>query len=348
MKGIITICSFLLIGIATAIYIGFGFQAKPVPKAIDHELEGLNEKYILRFSHVVAENTPKGIAANMLATLIREKTNGWVEVQVYPNGILYEAQEEFGALLRNEVHIIAPALSEVTVHDPKWIVMDIPHIFDNEEMVQQAFDGRIGELLFESIERYGYIGVAFWDNSFKQFTNNIRPVQVPEDIRGLSVRVMPSEALMSTYRMLGAFPRSYPFNEVYDLLRYEKIDGTENTLSNIYSKGFYQHQKYMTISNHNYLGYAVLMNSEFLATLPVDYQKNILEAIEEVTEWLRGYAKEHNEEMLERIEMSSMIDIHYLTEEELLLWKKALKPIYEKYEPIIGPELMGEVYKLQE
>lgn len=347
MRGIITICSFLLIGVMTAVYIGFGIEVKPEPKAVDHELEGLNEKYILKFSHVVAENTPKGIAANMLSTKVREKTNGWVDIQVYPNGILYEAQEEFDALLNNEVHLIAPAFSEVTVHDPKWIVMDLPYIFNNEKMVQEAFDGRIGELLFESLERQGFKGIAFWDSSFKQITNDIRPVRVPEDLRGLSVRVMPSEVLMSTYRLLEAFPRTSPFNEVYDLLEDDNINGTENTLSNIYSKGFYQHQQFMTISNHNYLGYAVIMNPEFLNTLPVDYQKHILDAMNEVTDWLRGYAKEHNEEMLERIELSSTIDIHYLTDEERLLWKEALKPIYQKYEPIIGPRLMEEVNKLQ-
>ncbi|WP_209123127.1 DctP family TRAP transporter solute-binding subunit [Alkalihalobacillus sp. BA299] len=347
MKGLITICSFLLVGILTAYYIGFGFQEQPKPRAIDKELEGLNEKYLLRFSHVVAENTPKGLAASMFAQLVREKTDGWVEVQVFPNAMLYEAQDEFDALMRNDIHIIAPALSEVSVLDRKWLVMDLPYVFQNEQMVEAAFNGRIGELLFESIGDYGLHGIAFWDNGFKQFTNNIRPVVEPEDIKGLSVRVMPSEALVDTYRVLDAKPRLFSFNEVYNVLSTGIVDGTENTLSNIYSKGFYRQQKYMTVSNHNYLGYAVLMNSNFFHTLPVDYQNSIIEAMNEVTMWLREHSKVINDEMLYRIENSGQLEIHYQTESEKKIWRQALKPIYDKYGQIIGDELMKEVIKLQ-
>ncbi|WP_216829473.1 DctP family TRAP transporter solute-binding subunit [Alkalihalobacterium elongatum] len=348
MRGLITIFSFLLIGVLTAFYIGFGLQESREPRAIDMELEGLNEKYLLRFSHVVAENTPKGIAASMFAQLVREKTDGWVEVQVFPNAILYEAQDEFDALMSNDIHIIAPALSEVTVLDPRWLVMDLPYVFQDEQMVETAFNGKIGELLFESIEEYGLHGIAYWDNSFKQFTNNVRPVVVPEDIEGLTVRVMPSDALIDTYRALGAWTRLFPFNEVYDVLSTGIIDGTENTLSNIYSKGFYRQQKYMTLSNHNYLGYAVFMNRDYWDSIPVDYQNSIIEAMDEVTLWLRDHSKVINEEMLNRIKNSGQVEIHYQTEAERSLWKQSFKPIYEKYGRIIGEELMKEVIKLQE
>ncbi|MDQ0174848.1 DctP family TRAP transporter solute-binding subunit [Bacillus chungangensis] len=348
MKGIISIISFLLVGIATAIYIGFGNTYAPKPIAVDHELQGLNEKYILKFSHVVAENTPKGIAASRFAQLVKEKTNGWVEVQVFPNGVLNDAQGEFEALKKNEVQIIAPAISEIAVHDPKWTVIDLPFLFENEEMVERAFDGKLGELLFQSIAQYHYKGIAFWDNNFKQFTNNIRPIVTPADLQGLTVRIMPSPLLIDMYQTFGAYSQSFPFNEIYESLRRKHIDGIENTLSNIYSKGLYQQQKYMTVSNHNYLGYAVLMDDKVWDTLPVHHQNSIMEAMEEVTEWLRTYAKEHNKDMLLKVESSESLNIHYLTESERNLWKEALSPIYEKYEPIIGKEIMAEVWKLQE
>ncbi|HHY21564.1 MAG TPA: TRAP transporter substrate-binding protein [Bacilli bacterium] len=348
MKKLISIMSFLIVGIATAFYIGFGFNTTEKPKAVDDELRGLNKKYLLYFSHVVAENTPKGIAASMFAQKVREKTNGWVEVQVFPNGMLYNAQEEFEALKRNEVQIIAPALSEITVHDPKWVVMDLPFAFDDVQMVKQAFEGNIGKLLFDSIENHGYKGIAFWDNSFKQFTNNVRPVKRPSDISGLSVRIMPSKVLAETYLLLGAKSHSYSFNEVYELLSEGQIDGTENTLSNIYSKGFYKKQKYMTISNHNYLGYAVLMNNHFWNTLPIEHQNSMMEAMNEVTEWLRVYAEEHNNEVLEKIEKSGVIEVYKLTDEERMEWKNALRPIYEQYKHVIGKNLMDEIMLLQD
>lgn len=347
MRGAITIISFIFLGLLTAFYIGFGIEDRSETIAIDYELEGLNEKYILKFSHVVAENTPKGMAANKLAELVYEKTDGWVEIQVYPNGMLYEAQEEFPALLQNEVHIIAPAFSEITVHDPKWFVMDLPFLFDDLYEVQQAFEGRMGNLLTSSIEQHGYKMVAFWDNSFKQITNNVRPIENLEDLNLLKMRVMPSELLIDMYRTFSVEPYIIPFNEVYNLLNNDVIDGTENTLSNIFSKGFYTHQKYMTISNHNYLGYAVLMNPKFFNTLPLEYQNSIMEAIDEVTTWLRDYAKQYEREILSGIISNSKVKIHYLSQEDRERWKDKLQFIYDKYEPIIGEEIMREVEKIQ-
>ncbi|OIJ16000.1 C4-dicarboxylate ABC transporter [Anaerobacillus arseniciselenatis] len=347
MKGLFSIVLFLFGGIITAIYIGFGFQTNSQTAVVDEELVGLHEKYTLKFSHVVARNTPKGLAAAYFAELVKEKTNGWVEVQIFPNGVLYSAQEEFEALKRGDVNMIAPAFSEVTLHDEKWIAFDLPFLFDNEQMVEQAFNGRVGELLLKSIETKGYKGLAFWDNGFKQLTNNNRPVVNPEDIKGLSFRVMPSEALFKTYRTLGARARTFPFNEVYNVLQDGIVDGQENTLSNIYSKGFYKQQKYMTVSNHNYLGYVILVDPIFWDTIPEIYQESIQEAIDEVTVWLREHAKELNEDMFLRISSTGITEIHELSEEEKKQWLKELKPIYDEYEPIIGDELMKEIRKVQ-
>lgn len=347
MKDLLKLLIFLFVGIITAIYVGFGVPQPNRSIVIDEELQGLHEKYTIKFSHVVAKNTPKGLAAAYFAELVKEKTDGWVEIQIYPNGILYSAQEEFEALQKGEVQMIAPAFSEVTNYDNKWLAMDLPFLFDNEVMVEQAFDGRVGEILLNSIEKKGFKGMAFWNSGFKQITNDVRPILNPEDIRGLSIRIMPSDILYKTYQTFGARAVTYPFNDVYNALRDNKVDGQENTLSNIYSKGFYQQQKYMTLSNHNYLGYVVLVDPKFWNTLPEIYQESIQEAMNEVTAWLRGHAKELNEDMLNRISSTGMIDIDEQTEEEKTRWRKALTPVYEEYERVIGKELMDEIKKLQ-
>ncbi|WP_017727047.1 TRAP transporter substrate-binding protein [Halalkalibacterium ligniniphilum] len=347
MKGLITTISFLVLGAFAAIYIGFGFERSEDDYAIDEELDGINEKIVLIFSHVVAENTPKGLAASRFANLVREKTDGWVEVQVFPNGLLYEAQEEFDALKENEVHLIAPALSEVTVHDPNWMIMDMPYLFKDEAMVRAAFDGEVGEILFESLSNQGFHGLTFWDNGFKQFTNNVRPIRKPEDVENLSMRVMPSEALIDTYQYLGASAHVYSFNEVYEILSGGTVDGTENTLSNIFSKGFYRQQEYMTVSNHSYLGYAVLMNESFWDTIPAEHQQSIEEAMKETTEWLRNHSTQLNKEMLKKLEDSEKIVIHELTEEERRAWQEHFAPLYEKYEEQIGNELFEKVRQLE-
>lgn len=347
MRGIVVICSFIAIGILTAVYIAFGLNEKPAFEARDNEVEGLNEKYVIRFSHVVAKNTPKDQAATYFAQLVKEKTDGWVEVQVTPNGALYEAQEEFDALRKNEVQMIAPAFAEVTVHDPKWLVMDLPFLFEDDREVAQAFEGEMGRLLFESIDRQGYKALAFWDNGFKQITNNIKPIIYPKDLNGMKIRIMPSEVLKNTYKLFGAAPTVHPFNEVYSVLNDGTVDGTENTLSNIYSKGFHRKQKYMTISNHNYLGYVVLVNPQFWESLPMNYQASITEAMDEATRWLRENARTLNDDMLSKIESGNHLEVHYQTTEEKEVWREAMDPIYREYRPMIGEALMAEVEKIQ-
>lgn len=348
MKGIMTTISFLVIGMMTAYSIGFGWEREDNSHIYDEELAGLTGKYQLILSHVVAENTPKGRAAAMFAELVREKTNGWVEVQVFPNGVLYDAQEEFAALQRQDVHVIAPALSEITVHDRQWAVMDLPFLFADEKALAEAYKGELGKLLFESIDQYGYKGIGYWENGFKQLTNNIRPLRLPEDVAGLSMRVMPSETLLETYRQLDASPHVYGFNDVYDVLSEGIVDGTENTLSNIYSKGFHRQQEYLTISNHNYLGYAVIMNQDVWSSLPVEYQTSIEEAMDKTVNWLSTHAKELNQGMLRQIEATGEIEIHTLTEEERQIWIEALQPLYERYELIVDTEIMEEVYRIQQ
>lgn len=348
MRRLIAILSFLAFGLITALYIAFGFDREHGTTAIDHEVEGLNEKYVIRFTHVVAKNTPKDQAATYFAQLVKEKTNGWVEVQVIPNGALYKAQEEFEALKKNEIQMIAPGLAEIAVHDPKWNAMDLPYLFKQEQTYARAFEGKIGEILYHSIESKGYKALAFWDNGFRQLTNNVRPIIQPADIEGLKMRVMPSEVLYETYKLLKAKPVVYPFNEVYSVLSKGLVDGTENTLSNIYSKGFDREQKYLTISNHNYLGYVVLVNPQFWASLPIEYQTIIEESMQEATAWVRQQGKELNDMMLKKIEERTDIILHYQTDDEKEEWRTRLAPIYHMYESIVGEDLMKEIKKLQQ
>ncbi|WP_018923896.1 TRAP transporter substrate-binding protein [Salsuginibacillus kocurii] len=347
MKNLLAICAFVILGILTSVYIGFGQGKDTHIEAEDRELDGLKEKYVLHFSHIVAENTPKGRAASRFAQKVEEKTDGWVEIQVHPNGILYEAQEEFEALRNHEVNFIAPAFSEIAVHEPAWMIMDLPYAFQDYDEVNQAVNGPIGEKLFDSIDNQHYKGLDFWDNGFKQLTNDVHPLNRPDDIEGLSFRVMPSDVLDSTFSKLGGNPYVYPFNQVFSILNEDIVDGTENTLSNIYSKGFYTEQEYMTLSNHNYLGYAVLTNQSFWKSLPTEYQESIEEAMNETTEWLNNYAKDLNQEMEDRIRSSAAIEITELSTEEKKIWRERLQPVYDRYEEQIGKDLMNELSSLQ-
>ncbi|PRO67229.1 DctP family TRAP transporter solute-binding subunit [Alkalicoccus urumqiensis] len=340
MKLFVSFFGMVCLGLAAAFYVGFGFLFSGQPAAQDEELVEEERPYVLHFSHVVAENTPKGLAAERFAEAVQEKTDGWVDVRIYPNGVRYNAQEEFDALKENEVQMIAPAFSEITRHDPNWYIWDLPYLFSDEAEVQEAFEGELGGELFHSIEQRGFKGMVFWDNGFKQITLDRSFVIYPEDAVDSRFRVMPSDVLHETFERIGGTTETYPFNEVYQRLGSGEIDGTENTLSNIYSKGFYRHQDFLTLTDHNYLGYAVLMNPSFWKDLPPAHQEAVNEALEEATAWLREESAALNEQALYQLRYQEHMHIYDQNELEKAQWRRALQPLYEKYSGIIHEDVM--------
>lgn len=317
------------------------FMGGCTDRARDMEQVSKNERIIIRFSHVVAESTPKGKAAKRFAQLVHERTNGRVEVQVYPNSTLYKDGEEFKALLENNVQIIAPATAKLTKMFPQWQVFDLPFIFDSYDEVHRAMDGQVGKRLFALLEQRNVLGLAMWDNGFKQMSAT-RPLKSVADFKGLTFRIMPSLVLARQFELLGAETKELPFNEVYGALQEGEVDGAENPLSNFYTKKFHQVQSHLTISNHGYLGYAVLTNKTFWNSLPEDVKRVLEETMKEVTRWERQEAQRLNDQVLEELKKSREINIHYLTDKEKQQWQEALHPIYREYADI-GGELLREI-----
>ncbi len=307
----------------------FGCQAKSYP--LDHEQLSQEERIVIRFSHVVGEETPKGLAARKFAELMHERTDGFVEVQVFPNGYLYKDGEEIDALLKGDLQMIAPATSKVTEFVPEWMVMDLPFAFETLDQVHEYLYGPVGQELMNKLTDDGMLALGVWDNGFKQITNNRNPVIDPEDVSGLRFRIMPSDVIDRQFRLLGAIPEVYAFNEVFQLLENNEIDAQENTLSNISSKNIHTLQQYLTISNHGYLGYVILVNYDFWQQLPEDIRVIFQETLAEVTEWEMDLAQELNQKKREELTECQCIEIHEWTEKEREQWEEALKPVYSYY-----------------
>ncbi|MEK5176593.1 DctP family TRAP transporter solute-binding subunit [Heyndrickxia sp. FSL W8-0496] len=314
----------------------------------DSEQEGLNEQIVLKFSHVVAENTPKGLAAKKFADIVYKKSDGKIRVEVFPNGMLYSDIEEISALKENKIQIIAPSTSKLGSLSSKWGVLDLPFAFPNYEAVQKGLNGKIGHLLLQSLEKDQMKGLAYWTNGFKQFTSNKGPIIFPNDIKGQTFRIMQSQVLKSQFDQLDAKSIQQAFDITFQSLQSGEIDGEENTLSNIYSKKFYNLQRYLTISNHGYLGYVVLMDQSFWNKQSEQTQQILTEAMAETTAWNQQQAEKLNEEQLQLIRKKSSIQIHELTDEERKVWTKKLYPLYDKLAPIIGKDLVEEMKKLRD
>lgn len=335
------------IGIVLVVYLGYRNLVPQADPPYDDDQEGLNDQIVFKFSHVVAENTPKGQAAAKFAELVAEKSNGTIQIVVFPNGSLYSDIEEINALKDEQVHIIAPSTAKLGMLSSQWGVLDLPFAFSDYEAISEGVHGPLGEKLLQSLQEEGIQGLAHWPNGFKQLTTNKGPVIKPKDIAGQNFRIMQSEIIQAQFRMLGAGAHQESFNSTFNLIEEGKVDGEENTISNIYSRKFYTVQKHMTITNHGYLGYAVMMNQNVWNRQSEKTQQILLEAMKETTAWNDINARKLNEQQLALIEENSSIQIHELSPAEKQQWIDKLEPLYEEYGEIIGQELMEQLKELR-
>ncbi|CAG7656527.1 DctP family TRAP transporter solute-binding subunit [Paenibacillus allorhizosphaerae] len=347
MRPFLSTVLFIVAGLAAAVAIGFYPAFLAAPPVQDDEQSGFDKTLVIKFSHVVAENTPKGLAAQKFADLVKAKTNGRVSVEVFPNGVLYTEKDEVDALMRGDIQMIAPAFANITERVSAWELFDLPYAFLTDEAVEEAFAGEIGRILFKKLESKNMMGIAYWSNGFKQMTSNRGPLIHPEDFKGQRFRILPSKVIEAQFKQLDAKTIVIPFNDVYRGYETGIADGGENTISNIYTKRFYQVQQYLTISNHAYLGYGVLTNKKYWDKLPGDVRKILMEAMDETSAWANRNAIQMNKTQLEQIRSHSNIQLHVLTESERAEWMKAWDPLYKQFEKSIGRELIEQIRVLQ-
>ena len=303
------------------------------------------EPIVIKFSHVVASDTPKGKAAEHFAKVASEKTKGRVKVEVYPNSTLYKDKEEVEALQLGSVQMLAPSLAKFAPLGVKeFEVFDLPYIFDNYDDVHKVTQGPAGQQLLAKLEPKGIKGLAYWDNGLKSFSLN-SPIKTPADLKGKKLRIQSSKVLEEEVRALSALPQVMAFSEVYQALQTGVVDGTENPISNLYTQKMHEVQKHLTLTEHGYLGYAVIVNKKFWDGLPADVRKQLDEAMIQATRYANQIAKVENDQALEAVKKSGKTTVYQPTKEERSAFKKALVPVHQKMTGRIGKETIDSVYK---
>jgi C4-dicarboxylate-binding protein DctP len=300
---------------------------------------------VIKFSHVVATDTPKGQAAERFKQLAEKATNGRVKVEVYPNSQLYKDKEELEALQLGAVQMLAPSLAKFGPLGVKeFEAFDLPYIFPSKTALYNVTEGEIGKGLMKKLEPKGITGLAFWDNGFKVMSAN-KPLRTPADFRGLKMRIQSSKVLDAQMRALGANPQVLAFSEVYQALQTGVVDGTENPPSNMYTQKMHEVQKYVTVSNHGYLGYAVIVNKKFWDGLPADIRTALDKAMRDATTFEKAIAQRDNDMALEAIKKTGKTDIYTLSVKEQAEWRKALLPVQQSMESRIGKDLISAINK---
>lgn len=295
---------------------------------------------VIKFSHVVAIDTPKGKAADKFKELAERYTNNAVKVEVYPNSQLYKDKEELEALQLGAVQMLAPSLAKFGPLGVKeFEAFDIPYILPDKTVLRKVTNGPVGRKLLDKLESKGIKGLAYWDNGFKIMSAN-KPLVKVADFQGLKMRIQSSKVLDAQMRALGALPQVMAFSEVYQALQTGVVDGTENPPSNMFTQKMHEVQKHATVSNHGYLGYAVIVNKAFWDGLPGEVRTNLEKAMAESTAYANMIAEEENVKSLEGIKASGKTQIHVQTAEEAAEWKKALQPVREEMVGRVGKDLI--------
>ncbi|MEO6743067.1 MAG: TRAP transporter substrate-binding protein, partial [Caldimonas sp.] len=276
---------------------------------------------VIKFSHVVAENTPKGRAALKFKEIAEKKLPGKVQVQVFPSSQLFGDAKELEALLLGDVQFIAPSLSKFDRYTKKIQVFDLPFLFDDADAVDRFQSASQGKALLESMKGRGLLGLAYWHNGLKQLSTNKEVLKRPEDVKGLKFRIQASDVLEAQFRALGANPQKMAFSEVYQALQTGVVDGQENTWSNIYSQKFFEVQKTIAETNHGVIDYMVVTNAKWWDGLPADVRTGLAESMAEATAFGNKLANEINESDRKRIVDSGKAKIQKLSKDDLMAWR---------------------------
>jgi len=294
----------------------------------------------IKFSHVVANDTPKGKGALKFKELAEKYTDGKVHVEVYANSSLYKDKEEIEALQLGSVQMLAPSTAKFAPLGAKeFEALDLPWLFKDDATYDKAMKGPVGKWLFQRLEPKGITGLAYWDNGFHMTSAN-RPLINPSDFQGLKIRISGSKIADRYFRDVGSIPQIMAFSEVYQALQTGVVDGCENTSSNYLTQKFYEVQKHITVSYHAHLQYAVIVNSKFWGGLPVDIRVQLEKAMAEATDYTNSIAQKENEDALAAIKASGKTELHYLTDAQKAAWQKAMAPTYAWAKGRVGQEVL--------
>ena len=304
-----------------------------------------DEPIVIKFSHVVAESTPKGRAALRFKELAEERTKGRVKVEVYPNSTLYKDGEEMSALQLGSVQMLAPSISKFgPLGVNAFEAFDLPYIFPNREVLNRVINGPVGKDLLGRLEKYGITGLAYWDNGFKVMSAN-KPLHLPADFRGLKMRIKSSKVLEAQFRALGAVPQVMAFSEVYQAMQTGVVDGSENSLPNLWTQKFFEVQKYVALSDHGYDCYAVIVNTKFWNGLPADIRATLEQAMKDATAYQFELSAREQDDDLAKIKAANRAQVYDLTDAEKAAWRAALLPVHKQMEARIGKDVIDAIYR---
>lgn len=294
---------------------------------------------VIKFSHVVTDDTPKGQGALLFKKLVEQRLAGQVTVEVYPNSTLFGDADEMEALRANKVQMLAPSLSKFGAYTKQLQLFDLPFIFDDQEAVKRFLKRDKSRELLGSMNAHNLYGLAFWINGMKQLSAS-REIHLPLDAKGLTFRIQPSPVIASQFQVMGASAVTLPFDQTFAALQSGKVQGAANPWSNIVSQKFDTVQPYITETNHSSLNYMLVSNSSFWSSIPYKIRSELEAIVDEATFIINQEAEALNQNAREQVLAGGRTKVISLTAEEKAIWRTTMQPVWKIYEGEIGSDML--------
>ena len=299
----------------------------------------------IRWSHVVAEDTPKGLAAQRFRALVQERSGGRIAVAIYPEGQLYGDHDEVQALHLGAVEILAPSLSKFgRIGFPEFELFDLPYLFPDIARVRRITQGRLGQRLLARLQRQRLVGLGFMDNGFKHMSAN-RPLLEVADFAGQRMRIQASQVLALQMRALGAQPVTLAFSETRAALAAGVVDGTENPVSNFWTQGMQAVQSDLSLTQHGYLGYAVVVGQRFWLALSPPDRILVQDAMREALAFGNQIADTQNDKALAALGGFAGTRIHTPTTAQIARLRVAVQGVHQGLAQRIGAQWLDDAHE---
>lgn len=292
-------------------------------------------KYTFKLAHVITAGTPIDVGANKFAELVKQRTNGDIEIKVFPAGQLGGERAIIEGVQLGTIEMSFTTTGAIGGFAPEFQVLDLPFLFPSYEAAYTYLDGEQGSKLLSLLDRKGIHGLAYLENGWRNFTSSKRPINTPADVQGQKIRVMESPMYMGLISTMGGSPTPMAYPELPNALLQKVIDGQENPSVNIYSAKMYESQPWMTKDQHTYNVMIAKVNKQVWNSLSPEYQKIIAQAALEARDFQRKLNRECDAAFIAKLKEKGM-KVHELTPAERKAFETALQPMYEKGKTIAG------------
>ncbi len=299
---------------------------------------GSDKTYKIVFNEPFTRPHTLAEAANRFKELVEERSEGRIKVDVHYGGVLGTSREALEAVKIGTQTMVDAATAPIVAFEPAMGVLNLPYLFSSREQWYGILDGPLGDDLLMRLEPHGLKGLAFLENGIRHVTNNVRPINKPEDLKGIKIRLMQNPVFIATFESLGSLTTATPWSELYSALQQNVVDAQENPVANIYNGKLYEVQEYLSFTAHTYDPNVYFINKRFFNRLPDEYQSLVKEAALEVAAWQRSEAVKAETALLEKLQQD--MQINNVSPEEIARFREKVSNVYQDQASAIGKDVV--------